>query len=245
MQFNDVSGLDGLVQDYEERLGLPNGYVSGNTIRLKQFTRKVNAAYGRVAIKILKVDGRMQWDDPNHGDQPKSNFGLVSGQEDYEIFTTAPAATKDWLEVERVEILDSNGNGILLAPFDHKEINVAMSEYLKTASIPEFFDFNGTQLLLYPKPNYSLNAGGTVFFNREPNHFAYNDTTKRPGFATPFHKLLSLWPGYEDAPNLGKGSLVSAFAEEISITEKDLSAFYAGRAKYEKKRVTRFKQSFK
>ena len=234
MVFSDTTSTTrtGLIQDCEDLTGLGVAGISGNATLLGSFTRWINEGYSRVANLIIRADGRMQWDDTNHTDQPISQFSLVNGQQDYNIFAAAPTALQDWLYPERVEILDSAGNGILLQPIDHRDIPIAESEFQETDSLPRWFDFNGTSILLYPAPNYASTNGATIYFKRAPSYFAYDATTKVPGFATLYHTYLSKWASYTFA--IAKGlQIANALRNEITLMEKEIGDFYARRPRYE------------
>jgi hypothetical protein len=195
---------------------------------IKDRNRYINEAYSKVAFLIIKAEGRMQWDDANHTDVPKSSCDLVTNQASYNIFSAAPTALKDWLSLERLEILDPSGNGIVLHPIDHKDIPGPLSEFMKEPGIPQYFDLNGTQVTLYPKPNYNCTGGMTAFFNRAPSYFAITDTTKRPGFATLFHPYLSKYASFIwNSTKKGDYSLQAI----LTGIEADIKSHYGNRNK--------------
>ncbi len=243
-QFSDTTNKNGIIQQIEKLTGLGDAGITGNATLLKQITADVNNAYSRAASIIIKVDGRMQWDDSNHTNQPISQFNLVSGQKDYSIFAAAPTALQDWLQVERVEILDTNDNGVFLQPIDHQEINGAESEYKDVNATPEQYDFNGASILFYPAPNYNKTNGGKIFFKRAPSYYVSTDTTKVPGFAVLYHELLALWPAYWWGVAKGKG-YIKTVRQEIVLLEADLGKFYSNRPKFERPRITRLIQKWK
>ena len=233
MEFSNTTTKIGILQQIEKLTGLGDTVISGNATYLKQFTGDINNAYSRVANLILKADGRMQWDDPNHTNAPVSDADLVSGQKKYEIFEALPTALQDWLQVESVEILDENDNGVKLEPIDIQDLEVAESEYRDVNGTPVKFDFDGSEVKLYPSPDYAKTDGLTIFFKRSPSYFASTDTTKVPGFATLFHELLPLWASYWWGVSKGLG-YGGDIRREIGILEKELSAFYSQRKKYER-----------
>lgn len=243
MDFLNITTKAGIINQIEKTTGLGDAGISGDDTRLKQFTGDVNNAYSRVANIILTVDGRMQFDDPNHTNAPTADADLVDGQKKYEVFEAVPTALQDWIQVEKVDILDEDDNGVNLKPIDIQDIGNAESEFQDTDGTPRYFDFNGSELKLYPSPNYDKTDGLTIFFKRAPSYFASTDTTKVPGFATLFHELLVLWPSYWWGVAKGLG-YVNNVRNEITLLERELSAFYSQRSKYEKKRITRKRQSF-
>ena len=235
MIFSDTTHLLGIIQQIEKLTGLGDGVITGTY--LKQFTGDVNNAYSRVANIILRADGRMQWDDPNHTDAPVAQADLVDTQKKYEVFEALPTALQDWLQVEAVEILDNDDNGVKLKPMDLQDIEGAESEFRDNNGTPEFFDFDGAEVKLYPSPDYNKTKGLTIFFKRSPSYFVSTDTTKVPGFATLYHELLPLWASYWFGVSKGLG-YVNQVRGEITVLEKELKNFYTRRPKYEQIALT-------
>lgn len=236
MVFNDAINKQGIVQDVLFRTG-----TTVNDFSLADITRYVNQGYNRVASIILNSDGRMQWDDANHADQPIASTDLIANQTNYNVFSSAPTALQDWLWIERVELLDEDGNGYLLDPIDPSTINVAMSEYQNVPSIPNQYDFNGTQIILYPASNYNYTNGLIMYFKRSPSYFSSTDTTKRPGFATIYHEYLSIyaaneWNSIKKNDFSGQGLLQKL--------ELEIGKFYSRRSNYERKKLKRKEENY-
>ena len=239
MQFNDTTNENGLIQDITSITG-----ATTTDYTLKERTRDINNAYSRIAYLIIQADGRMQWDDTNHTDQPISTDDLVDSQEDYNVFEAAPSALEDWLTIERVEILDTNDSGVLLRPIDKRNIGVAWTEYQKTDGQPNEYDFNGTSILLKPSPNYDKTDGLKIYFQRSPSYFDSTDTTKRPGFASIFHSYLSLSAAYRWARDKGLPNR-DVIKRDIEEMESAIQKQYSNRDRYEIPVLRRAKQSFK
>ncbi|NOQ68473.1 hypothetical protein GQ568_03465 [Patescibacteria group bacterium] len=233
MEFSNTTTKTGALQQIEKLTGLGDGVITGNATYLKQFTGDVNNAYSRVANIILRVDGRMQWDDPNHSNAPASDADLISGQKKYEVFEALPTALQDWLQVEKVEILSEDDLGLSLKPIDILDIVDAESEFRDVNGTPEYFDFDGAEVKLYPSPDYAKTDGLTIFFKRSPSYFASTDTTKVPGFATLYHELLPLWASYWWGVSKGLGYVRNVRAE-ITVLETELKKFYTRRPKFER-----------
>ena len=233
MEFSNTTTKIGVLQQIEKLTGLGDTEISGNATRLKQFTGDVNNAYSRVVALIMKADGRMQRDDPNHTNAPVAEANLVDTQKKYEIFEALPTALQDWLQVEAVEILDEDDNGVKLKPMDIQDLKNAESEFQDTDGTPIYFDFDGAEVKLYPAPDYNKTKGLTIFFKRAPSYFASTDTTKVPGFATLFHELLPLWASYWWGMAKGLG-YVRGVRAEITVLERELIKFYSRRKKFER-----------
>ena len=243
MMFSDSTNQQGLVQD----ITFITGANLASDYKVKERTRNINTAYGKVASIIMKADGRWQWDDPNHTNNPTAACNLVDGQESYAVMVPAPTALHDWLMDERVEILDTNDNGKLIQPFDKNDLGVAWSEYAKTDSTPECYEFRGASIFLKPNPNYDKTEGCIITFKRNPSYFAAagTDTTKVPGFARPFHRYLSLSASYDWFLKIGKTSRASAIKNDMNILEFEIMQFYGKRDKYERSMLSRAKKSYK
>lgn len=222
MQFSDTSNKQGIVEDIDFFCD-----TDSTTYPTAQKTRNVNRAYDRVVSLILGSDGRWQWDDTNATDLPIATTTITANQQDYGIDTTH-------LKITRVEIKDSAGNWILLNPIDAAEVtDQSISDFYKTAGLPIYYDKIANSIFLYPKPNYTQAASLKVYFQRNVSYFTASDTTKQPGFASPFHRLLSLGASFDFALKKGLPQL-NSLREQIAVMEQALMDFYAQRPKDER-----------
>ena len=237
MVFN-VTGADSIIDDITFRTG-----VDLTQFFLADRVRYANEAMSIIAMIIIQADGRMKWDDPNHTDAPISQTNIIKNQQRYNIFSAAPAVLQDWLELKRVEVLDEAGNGIELKPIDEKDLtSEALSEFQDTPGIPEWFDMDGTEAVLYPAANYNYTLGMTFYFNRCPSYFSVSDTTKRPGIPTIFHPFISIYAAHIWNSTKKKDfSLLSEVSKYIGVPDQFgkysggmIGNFYSRRpAKYE------------
>lgn len=180
MEFNDITNEQGLYQDAL--------YLSGAnsaTFNIKDFTRLANFAQNRVTSKILKNDNRWKHSDSNNPDRDIATADLVANQPDYSMLVSH-------LKIKRVRMKDSNGNLVTLTPIDRRDLS---DDTLNSYGTPEYYDKDGRSILPFPVPNYSStgNSGIEIEFQRGPVYFISTDTTKKPGFATPYHRLVSLY----------------------------------------------------
>ena len=153
--------------------------------------RRINAAYEEVVGLILGADGLWQFDDTNYTSFPIATTTLVAGQKDY-TFNSAH------LEIEGVSVLKADGIWSKLIPIDDQhQIGVDPAEFLKTDALPIYYDKQGRSLVLYPGPasgDVTLAAGLKVFFKRTADLYTSAQVTtgtKEPGFASPYHVILS------------------------------------------------------
>ncbi|HEX8609331.1 MAG TPA: hypothetical protein VF679_11880, partial [Pedobacter sp.] len=220
----------GLIQKVEYYTGLGDAAISGNATLLKQVTGFINDWYGICISDILNADGRWEYDDTNHTDLPVITTALMSGQQDYTL--TVDDNSAQILEITRVEIKDPEGNWHQLRPKDQRDIKMGFSEYGEEGGIPTEFDVNGATINLFPTPNFSQAASLKGFVKREGSYFASIDTTKKAGFAAPYHIILALGASYDFGLAKGKGN-TATLRQELEQRRAELVAHYSRRNKFE------------
>ncbi len=211
----------------------------------------IQPAEDRVWSKILKCDGRWQWDDTNNTTFPTATFDLVSGQADYALATTH-------LKVIGVAVKLASGVWRRLLPFDPADLGTSntplsfiplvtfgptmdRSEFLKTPALPQYYDKLGNSVVMYPAPDngisVTLTAGAKVYFQRGGKHFDYTlgtftdgtgSTATEPGFNSLYHDLVPLWAAY-DYCIINLPSLANGYMQEIIRKEQELVADYSKR----------------
>lgn len=194
----------------------------------------VNKAYEDVAAKILGCDGRWDWDDTNYTSFPIGTATLVSGQRDYILDTT-------YIKILGVSVKDVSGNYYKLTPFDAAEdLGMDRAEFMETSGRPLYYDLSGPSVVLYPAPDagvsVTLSAGLKVYAQRTADLFTSGQVstgTKVPGFASPFHVLLSLKAALDYCQNFKKDR-VQGLLQEIAQKESELVKFYGKRDKEER-----------
>jgi len=239
MEFSNTTSLAGVIQTIEDMTDLGQTTISGDATLLKKFTSYVNQESRRIWATIFKANGNWQYDDGNNTDIPESATDLVSAQGKYALPTDA-------LTVQKVDAKDSSGEWYTLTPITKEMTNESMDEFMSTNGQPNFYRLFGNTIELYPAPNYASTGGLKIYYDRDSFDFATTDTTKAPGFASPFHKLLPLkvaiyWLNIKQptSPSL------PGFRAEEQRMEADLMKFYGKRFKSLKNVVSRAYQSFK
>lgn len=186
MVFSDTSTKLGAIQNCEFYCQLGDGGISGNTVLLQQFTARINEAGSRVWHRLFAINGGWKYDDSNYSDLPQATQNLVSAQQGYALPSTA-------LSVDRVEVMDVNGNRQIVNPIDLRTIDVGENTFFNTNGLPLYYRLLGGTIFLYPAPDaglsVTLTAGLKVFFQRSSVAFAYTDTTKSFGFASEYHDI--------------------------------------------------------
>jgi hypothetical protein len=151
--------------------------------------RNINIHYQEVASKIWEAAGDWEYDDSNRTDIPWATTTLVAGQSDYELPSTCQ-------RLQRVEVKDGSGNYVLLAQKSLHDIDIATTEYHESDGTPIYYDVVGRSIILYPAPatgHVTLSAGLKAYFDRDVEEFTtLTAGSTTPGFATAFHRILSL-----------------------------------------------------
>lgn len=184
MQFNsETNGLD-LYSDARFLCGLDE--TSDTTsYPIKAFTRNANFGLDHVLQLILKADGGWIFDDTNQtGELLDVSNNIVSG-------TQKTALSITWLTITKVRIKDSAGTWHTLPELSRKA--QSDSQLTSTSGLPTSYFHLGNYLYFDKAPNYSSTGGLEVQFQRGASYFVYTDTTKAPGFASQFHRLISMY----------------------------------------------------
>ena len=256
LQFSDVSGKQGLIQECEQLCFGDNGYgqISGNTNLLATFTRNINEALNSAVSLILRCDNRWQWDDNNNTDFPIATTTLVTTlgaeQQDYQFPVT-------FLEITRAEVMDNTGAWRKLTPIDQADIyDQSLTDFLKSAGLPLYYDKIASSVFLYPKPlgtAVTASSGLKVWFKRPPSYFVTTDTTKVPGINSLHHKLIALRASldYATANSLSvaggviRGGYKTGLLARVFEAEQALQDYFTLRNQDEHPRITAKKYNFR
>lgn len=188
MQFYDSSGKKGLVQDAWRRI-FNNTDDHSADYPLLDMAASMNSYYDDVITKIMQSDHTWSWDDNNQTDLPIARVDIVAGQIDYGI------GGDTYLKISRVEIKDNNGNWKQLMQFSSDMlVGRALGELATQSGVPSFYRLQGNSLFFDITPNYGSTQGLRIFYQRAELVFLGNgsDNSKVPGFASQFHKILSV-----------------------------------------------------
>lgn len=197
MQFSDVANKQGIIQDITFLTG-----VDINAYPLVDRTRNINERYRQVLHTIFESYGGWKFMDDNVSDAttgvPYADTNIVSGTGLYTLPTGA-------LTVEGVEIkLTSGSTFTKLYPLTHEMfMSMGGDGSFSSNGTPVYYMLQGDVIRLVPTPNFSLSSALRVYFSQDVSTFSITDTTKTPGFATPFHRALSVGASLDYA--LAKG----------------------------------------
>lgn len=263
MDFSDTSTKQGLVQDCDFLVT-----SDSTSYPLTNKAASANRYLDEAVSIILAADGRWQWDDTNNTSDPIALGDLVANQQAYGITSSIwsvggggdAALTTSLLTLNRVELKDPAGNWNLLIPFDQKDLtpppnqplpmgtltagasiagqSYSLTDFLKTAGTPIYYDKIGNSLYLYPKPDYSQADSLKLYFQRKASYFASTDTTKRAGIAQHLHRFFSLGMAYDYAvAKLLNTNKITSLLNELNNYRIKIKEFYSIRKKDEQPRL--------
>lgn len=185
--------------------------------------RNVNQEYQRLATVIWQADGTWNFDDQNNTDTAVAYRTVANASATYTIPTTA-------LRVRQVEIKDGAGDWSVLRPITYEEIGISPEEYMTGGGKPEYYLLDGTQIRLFPAPAtdfVTMSSGMAVRLDRAVTPIGASATTTVPGFAAPYHKLLSYAATLEFVRDNQDREF---FMQQKDRLEKGLMRFYSGRS---------------
>lgn len=239
MKYSDVANLSGIIQNIERLTDLGQGYISGDATRLKEMTSIINNVNHRVWHLIFMSTGNWQYDDGNNTDLPQSTIDLVSGQAKYALPDIA-------LTVQRIEAKDISGLWTVLTPLTTNSIGQAVDEFMKDNGPLLYYRLLNNTIELFPAPNYASTNGLKVYFDRDSVDFDTSDTTKTPGFASPYHEILPIYAAIEwlKVKQPQSPTLAILLQDAIKL-EKSIKEFYGRRFKAMLPKIGRMTQHWK
>lgn len=222
MQISDTTNDTGLFQDIDFLCD-----TDSTSFPTKDKARLMNRWYYKVIDRIDKANRYWDYDDTNQTDAPIATATLVDAQRDYAL----PA---DLLTLKQVEVKNSSGDYEILKHVDVRESNTPLDELYETDGMPEYYDAIGESIYLYPAPataQVTTAAGLRIHYTREVDAIAATDTTQQPGFAEPFHRILSLGASQDFFVKNGEQEKATALRAEIEALLNELDEFYGQRDK--------------
>jgi hypothetical protein len=222
MVFSDTSTNLGIVQQVRSFMR-----VDSNQWPTSKIVNSVNNYLDRVAGYAIGADSRFQWDDTNHSKLPIGTTNLVASQTDYSFLTDEQG--NRILTLTRIDVKNSDGVWTQLTPIDQKEINIALDEASRTASLPTHYDKIADNIIrLYPTPETSVTAGIKFYFQRTPSYFTATDTTKEPGVAPVLHRGFVMAGAFDGALTLGLPNL-QPLSIEMQKEEQFMKDYFTNR----------------
>jgi hypothetical protein len=219
MQYSDSANKQGIIEDIDFLVGTDSTqYSTANK------TRNVNERQRMVWTAIFESYGGWRFMDDNSSDTttgiPYADINIVSGTGLYGLPTGA-------LTVSEVSILTSATARQKLNGITPEEWSRMQGDASYTAtSTPLMFMLQGDVIRIVPIPNYSLTAALRVYFDADFATFTASDTTRVPGFASPFHRMLSVGAALDYALTNGMQTKVVDLQNLWNDYERRLRVFY-------------------
>lgn len=232
MQFNSETNNQDIISDITFWTG-----VDTNKYTLKQRLLAVNEWSSTVWTWIFEAYGGWQFMDDNvsgvtgtatsgSNDVPYADQTITSGTALYGL----PSGTLTVVGVEQKTT--SGGPLVPLRNLTYEEfLDRGGDGSFPSTGVPEFYMLQGDVIRLLPSPNFTLATALRVFFDQGMSAFAIGDTAKVPGFASVFHRILSIGPSIDWVSAKGPANkLPNLIANRVDY-ERRLRSFYSKRFK--------------
>lgn len=233
MIYNGETNNQDLYSDARYFCGIAN--TDTTTFPLVDFTRSANFALDKVVSIIFRADNRWEFDDSNSTDLPIATTSLVANQQDYGIAVTH-------LKILKVRIKNQQGDWVTLNPINRRDLTD--SQLTATAGEPINYDIVGNSVFVYPKPSYASTGGLELQFQRGASYFTIADNTKTPGFASQFHRLISLYAALDYCETNTMSQRATIIQNKITLLENELVLFYSSRDMDSKISITQSKEDY-
>lgn len=198
------------------------GSTSGTYLRVDK-RRNQNIEYQRIATLIWDSDSTWNYDDSNNTNSPVAYRTVANASASYLVPTTA-------IRIEGVEIKDNGGNWTKLKPITYHELPVAPDAYFTAVGLPMQYMLQGNEIRLFPPPgtnNVTMSSGMAVRLSRAVTELGVSATSTTPGFATPFHRMLSFAASIDFVQDNQQKQFLMLQKDRL---EKGLIKFYSHRA---------------
>lgn len=208
------SGTNSIVADVDYWAG-----TDDETYPIADKTRNANQALSNIVTKIMRSAGRWQFDDANYDTLPIATTNLVANQTNFSLGTTH-------IKISRVRIKDKQGKWKILDPIDRHDLP---EHELQATGVPNKYDKLGTSLMFYPLQDYDQEGGVEIQFERDADYFETDDTDKAPGFASNFHRLVSLYTALDYTEPNELEARSRKIQNRIDKMEAELVEFFSDR----------------
>lgn len=225
MQYNSEANNQDLISDISFWTGQDTSSFS-----IKDRTRSVNERNNMVWQMIFESYGGWLFMDDSISDAttgvPYADQTVNSGVPLYVLPSGA-------LTVTGVELKDSGGTWHPLIPLTYEEfLEKGGDSAFVSSGFPIYYILQGDVINLKPSPNFTLASALRVFFDQGMSQFTVTDTVKNPGFASIFHRMLSIGASLDYcASHPGMEEKVIQLQGLWNDGEKRLKAFYSKRFK--------------
>lgn len=118
-----------------------------------------------------------------------------------------------------------------LKPLTHEEFEAMGGDAaFPSNGVAEWYMLQGDITRLLPIPNFTQSSNGLrIYFDQSISRFTASDTTKVPGFAAPFHRMLSIGAALDYALAMGQQKKANNLQSLWNDYERRLRSFYSKR----------------
>lgn len=223
MQFSDSSLKQGIVEDIDFLVGTDSTkFSTANKVR------SVNERFRMIWSIIFESYGGWFFMDDNVSD---ASSGLPYADQTITNNLGLYALPTGALTVQHVEILTvAGGAWQRILPITYEDfIRIGADGRFTANGTPLYYILQGDIVRLLPIPNFTLASALRVYFAQDISAFAASDTTKAPGFASPFHRMLSIGAALDYAILNGQQTKANNLQAMWNDYERRLRSFYSKR----------------
>lgn len=222
MVFSDTTTNLGIVQQTRQFMR-----VDATQWPTANIVNSVNNYLDTVVGYAIGADKRFRWDDTNHTKLPIGTTNIVANQQDYSFLTDEQGNAI--LNLNRIDLLGSNGLYTELTPISPGMIDQALDEFQKTAGVPLYYTKIADNVIrLYPKPSASVTSALKFYFARTGSYFAATDTIKAPGVSPLLHRGFVINAAYDGALALGLNNL-QPLGVERQLEQTKMEQYFTNR----------------
>lgn len=228
LQFSDIDNKHGIIQRIEDELDYADGYISGNSLRLKRWTSRINTVHDQLFARRIQASGTWQLDDTNHSKHPIIKADIVSGQRDYKF--TVDEQGNLILDIYRVTVADQDGIFRDLKRQDQQTPDVSNTPFIDgqgATGVPTAYDKTGQAIFFDYIPNYNYTKGIQIHINREAFYFTHTDTTRKSGICAEFSEYYVIASSYEVAVSKGKSQKAEGLLGRKLTMEKAMDTAFS------------------
>lgn len=223
MQFSDTTDEQGIIEDITFLLGVDSGNYS-----LPDRCRNINERFRQVWQMIFESYGGWKFMDDNTSDEttgvPYADQTITAAKVLYPL--PAEALTVNAVQIK----LTAGGPFTKLTGLTFEQFMARGGDgAFVTNGTPNFYILQGDIIRPLPTPNYTLAAALRVSFDQGISAFVPGDTVKVPGFASPFHRMLSVGAALDYALARQMPDKVNYLSNLWVDYERRLRAFYSKR----------------
>lgn len=200
MVFSDTTNIEnGHIQACEDHCGFYNGEISGDSTKLRQFTRRLNMRQAMAQAIILDASPDIDLDDPNYGDRPTGTFALTTGR------AFGIPVSEKMLRIKRIDFTYDGSNWYRGTRTDSSQFEFGLGN--ESAADTHFtnteprYDLEGNAVVVYPRATsaqVSAGASARIEWTRAFEEFSdTGDDSKESGLDSNFQPYLDIGASHD------------------------------------------------